>query len=126
MALCSRCGGGFNFYPLLKRTPTVPPVEADPFCPACGQRRHVTCQVCDGYGFIPGKGRLMRGFCTNCGKLMEVPARLRCPSCDGHGLTKHQCSLRVWPEGAYRPLSERPVVALVQHSRSRALLRVRT
>jgi hypothetical protein len=124
MALCSRCGGGFDFYPLLKRAP-VPPIEADPFCPLCGHRRHVTCQMCQGYGFVPGEGRLLRGYCTGCGKLMDVPARLPCPSCHGHGQTEHNCAGRVWPEGAFRPLSARPVVTLVSHSRSRALLRRR-
>jgi hypothetical protein len=124
MALCTRCGGGFDFYPLLKRVP-IPPVEADPFCLVCGRRRHVTCQTCAGYGFVEGEGYLLRGYCTNCGEPMRVRARDLCPSCHGRGRSDHNCARRAFPEGAYRQISGRPSIALVESSRSRALLRRR-
>ena len=123
MALCSRCGGGFDFYPLLKRAPT-PPVEADPFCPVCGERRQMTCSTCAGSGFATSEGRLLRGYCTNCGKAMQVAARGVCPTCHGRGLRQHRCTARILPEGVYRSLAERPTVALIQRSRSRALVRL--
>lgn len=132
MALCSRCGGGFDFYPALKR-PSLPPVEADPFCPRCGQRRSLTCPDCQGSGFTPVQGQsLTRGYCTQCGQRVEQLARVRCATCGGSGVRPHRCGGLLWqaaetkerPRQAVLILSQRTTV-MVRPRLSRALVRQR-
>ena len=98
MALCSRCGGGFDYHPLLKRRP-LPPVAADPFCPTCGEQRNVLCTHCGGEGYTAvAVTTFSHEYCTHCGEALRQYAYARCPECNGAGRKQHVCAARALPE----------------------------
>ena len=104
MALCSRCGGVEDLYPLPVRA-AVSPIEADPYCPACGQPRHTTCLRCGGSGYVEAKvsAELVRDYCARCGEPIVQKARASCPACGGSGRTGHFCSGWAWYARGDRP-----------------------
>lgn len=97
MALCSKCGGVDDPYPL-PGPMAKPPIEVDPYCPHCGQPRHRTCTRCGGSGCIDAAAsvRLIREYCTRCGEPIEQTARAHCPDCGGTGRLGHFCSGWAW------------------------------
>ncbi len=122
MALCPRCGGVKDLYPLPSRA-AGPLIEADPYCPECGHPRHITCQRCDGSGYVDASVsvRLIREYCARCGGPMAQNARLSCPECGGSGRTGHFCSGWAWYARPHRQKAKSMVATSFSRERTVAL-----
>jgi len=89
MALCEMCGG-YSRNIRVPVMPIVPPIETDPYCSQCGERKYSTCTSCNGSGYIMVPSPLVE-YCSRCGQPINNEEEQQCSACHGTGQAYHIC-----------------------------------